>query len=195
MCPPKHPDVKEDEEQGRAKPEQERHPGVAPFLDRFGADLDLVLDQKGFQAGIDKGGQCGREGRRRLGLSARRRPLLTCRGIGDRRRKTAPEGLAPAEDRLDVALPDLLLKQGIGHGDRLGWAWHEEPHQQEVGEQDEHEPEPGPARWHRRLSGTRCGPRLLVGRRSPSGRCGVTIASRLLSRRVHRHLLGSALIA
>ena len=141
MCPPKHPDVKEDEEQGRAKPEQERHPGVAPFLDRFGADL------------------------------------------------------APAEDRLDVALPDLLLKQGIGHGDRLGWAWHEEPHQQEVGEQDEHEPEPGPARWHRRLSGTRCGPRLLVGRRSPSGRCGVTIASRLLSRRVHRHLLGSALIA
>ena len=187
--------------------EQERRPGAAAFLDRFGADLDPVIDQKGFQTGVDEGGQRGREGphrfgraagrrtalARRLGLAAGRRTLLARRRVGDRRREAARDGLAPAVDRLDVALPDLLLKQGIGHGDRRFWARHEEPHQQVVREQDEHEPEPGPARRHLRLPGTLRGSRPTVGRLDPPGRCGVAVASCLLSRRVHGHLLGRAL--
>ena len=64
---PEHPDVKADEEQGRAEPEQQRRPGAAAFLDRFGADLDPVVDQKRFQAGVHEGGQRGREGAHRFG--------------------------------------------------------------------------------------------------------------------------------
>ena len=149
--PPKHPDVKADDEQGRAKPEQERRPGVAAFLDRFGADLDPVIDQKGFQTGVHEGGQRGREGAHRFGARARRRAARSAgsplaprsfrrRRVGDRRLEAARDGLAPAVDRLDVALSDLLLEQGIGHGDRRFRARHEEPHQQVVREQDEHEP-------------------------------------------------------
>ena len=51
---PKHPDIKADEEQRRAKAEKKRRQGTTAFLDRFGADLDPVIDQKGFQTGIDK---------------------------------------------------------------------------------------------------------------------------------------------
>ena len=128
---PEHPDVKADEEQGRAKPEEERRPGAAAFLDRLGADLDPVIDQECFQTRAHEGGERGREGGHRLGRSGGVAPPLlavglafgrgtrfACRRVGDRCLEAARDGVAPAVNCLDVALPDLLLEQGIGHGDR-----------------------------------------------------------------------------
>ena len=145
--------------------------------------ISTPLSIKRLPTGVDEGGQRGREGPHRLwgagsraaplglpfarcspSLAVGRRSFLARRRVGDRRLEAARDGLAPAVDRLDVALPDLLLKQGIGHGDRRFRARHEEPHQQEVREQDEHEPEPGscpaassPARYPSRLQ-ARCRP-------------------------------------
>ena len=138
---------------GRAKAKKERRQEAAAFLDRFGADLDLVIDQKCFQTGVYEGGQRRREGTHRFGQAAGAPPRsLAVWGsplgaapfarwrVGDRRREAARDGLTLAVDRLDVALCDLLLEEGIGHCDRRFGARNEEPHQQVVREQDEHEP-------------------------------------------------------
>ena len=55
--------------------------------------------------------------------------LPACR-VGDRRLEAACDGLALAVDRLDVAVGDLLLEEGIGHCDRLFRARHEQAHQE-----------------------------------------------------------------
>jgi len=48
--------VKTDEEQARAEAIEKRRQRTALFLDRFGTDLDPVIDQKRFQTGAYKGG-------------------------------------------------------------------------------------------------------------------------------------------
>ena len=55
-------DVKTNEQQGRAKAEKKCRPGAFTFLNRLGADLDPMIDQKGFQTRVYEGGQRGREG-------------------------------------------------------------------------------------------------------------------------------------
>ena len=112
-----------------------------------------------------------------------RRTLVARRRVGDRRLEAARDGVAPAVDRLDVALPDLLLEQGIGHGDRCFRAGCHQPHQQEVRDQDQQEPQPHLARRHLRGRGA------LRGSRSGGGWRGIALGSCLLSRRAHDCLL------
>jgi len=64
-----------------------------------------------------------------MALAAGRRRWLARRRVSDRCLETARDGRVPAEDRLDVALCDLLLKQGIGYGDWRIWIRYEEPYQ------------------------------------------------------------------
>jgi hypothetical protein len=153
-CAPEHPDVKADDEQGRAKPEEERRPRAAAFLDRLGADLDPMIDQESFQTGAHEGGEMVVKELTALGgpggvappllvgrgLAFGRGTLFAGRRVGDRCLEAARDGVAPTVNCLDVALPDFLLEQGIGHGDRTFRARHQQPHQEEVHDQGDHEP-------------------------------------------------------
>src|SRR5690606_6361602 len=60
--------------------------------------------------------------------------------------------LALAEDRVDVAGPDLPLEHGIRHGQRIVRPGEEQPDHQKVHEQDEHEPQPRVARRQRDIA-------------------------------------------
>ena len=53
------------------KPNRNVDQGLSLFLNRLGADLDPVIDQKCFQTRVDEGGQRGREGTHLFGLRSR----------------------------------------------------------------------------------------------------------------------------
>jgi hypothetical protein len=199
LRPPEHPDVKPDEQQGRAEAQQKRRPGVTALLDRLGHDLDAVRDQVPFQARVDERGQRGREGgdhfpggrsARALGARALRlvrgRCILVGRGrIHDRRLEAAGYRVTLAVDHVDVALADLFLEQGIRHGDRAFRAGEQKADQQEVHEQGHGEPEPAAARRHVRRPGTLRRPRPRVAWLAAPGAPGISDTCFVRSGRAH----------
>src|SRR5215211_4068322 len=169
---PIEPDVAPDQEQRRPEGEEQRLPEATALLYGLGSDLDPVGDQELLQAGIryHEGREHGGEGlggarRRRAGL----RVLLTFRRVGDRLLEAALDGVPPAKDRVDVPRPDLFFEEGVGHLDRRFGTGEEELDHEEVHEQYEREPEPGPPGSHGVLPlGTRRAPRFV--RRAPGRR-------------------------
>jgi len=110
-----------------------------------------MADQIGLQAGIDKGGQCGRESGHLLRLRLER--LFFSRvgfGPGDSSLELAGDGLPFVKDRLNVVDRHLLLEESIGDLDRRLGVRSEDPAQQVVHQQDGQKKEPDPARKHRR---------------------------------------------